>query len=161
MVELARASHGRKPSAAPRWFSGKMWTANAFCVPSGCGIAETPIYEPSLICDSSVLTTANTATLSVMLTFTSLPSRVLMLKVGPSTASMVPRMRTGGACCAQATVVRTDSAASAAVIQDVSFGMALPFGFLRPTLGNPGDRGVFLQLCRPGQAKRDPGPIPI
>src|ERR1700759_3996355 len=59
-----------------------------------------------------------------MLTFTSLPSRVLMLSVGPSTASMVPRMRTGGGCCAHATVVRTDAAATAAVIQDVSFGMA-------------------------------------
>src|SRR5581483_389127 len=90
-----------------------------------------------------MLATPTTVTLSVILTFTSLPSRVLMPSIGPSTASMVPRMRTGGACCAQATVVRTDTAASAAVIQDVSFDMALPLGFLRPTLGNPGERGVF------------------
>src|SRR6202795_4256617 len=43
MVELGRRSQGRKPSAAPRWASGKMCTASAFWVPSGSGIAETPI----------------------------------------------------------------------------------------------------------------------
>src|ERR1700759_1292166 len=99
------------------------------------------MYDPSLICDSSVLTTANTATLWVMLTFTSVPSRVLMLSVDPFTASMVPRIRTGGACCAQATVVRTETAASAADIQDVSFGMALPSGFLRSTSATPWHKG--------------------
>src|SRR5438309_8073586 len=35
MVLPGRWSHGRKPSAAPRWASGQIWTATAFWVPSG------------------------------------------------------------------------------------------------------------------------------
>ena len=39
-----------------------------------------------------------TATLSVIRTFMSVPSRDLIISIGPSTLSMVPRMRTGGCC---------------------------------------------------------------
>ena len=60
--------------------------------------------EPSLISDSSVLATPNTATLSVMRTFMSVPSRDLIDSIEPSTASMVPRIRTVGGCCAHAAV---------------------------------------------------------
>ena len=66
-----------------------------------------------------------------------------VLSVEPSTASMVPRMRTGGVCCAQATVVRTETAASAAVIQDVNFGMALSPRVFCNQLPQPrGTRGI-------------------
>src|SRR5882724_5748048 len=81
--------------------------------------------------DSSVLTTPNTAALSVMRTFTSSPSRVLMVRTGPSTTSMVPRIRTVGACCAHATDVRTDRAASDATtrgISDEAFDMIVLLG---------------------------------
>src|SRR5216684_7324709 len=57
--------------------------------------------------DSEALVTPVTAILSVMFTFTSLPSRDLMLSVAPSTASMVPRMRTVGGCWADAAVTKT------------------------------------------------------
>src|SRR6476620_8476420 len=57
MVEFGRWSQGLKPSAAPRWFSGKICTATAFWVPSGSGTPVTPMYEPSLISDSVVLAT--------------------------------------------------------------------------------------------------------
>src|SRR6478735_12710955 len=46
----------------------------------------------------------NTATLSVTRTFMSAPSRDLIDSMGPSTASMVPRIRTVGGCCAHAAV---------------------------------------------------------
>src|SRR5712671_1527862 len=46
----------------------------------------------------------NTATLSVMRTFMSVPSRDLIDNMDPSTASMVPRIRTVGGCCAHAAV---------------------------------------------------------
>src|ERR1700732_2209513 len=114
MVLLGRASHGRNPSAAPRWFSGKICTANAFWVPSGSAIAETPMYEPGLISDIEVLATPNTATLSVMRTFMSLPSRDFTVSKEPSTASMVPRIRTGGGCWAQAVDPSTDMTVSEA-----------------------------------------------
>src|SRR5580693_6283967 len=53
--------------------------------------------------ESDALATPMTVISSVMLTFTSVPSRVLMLIVLPSTLSMVPRMRVGvGDCWAQA-----------------------------------------------------------
>src|SRR5882724_12495139 len=77
--------------------------------------------------DSSVLTTPNTAALSVMRTFTSSPSRVLMVRSRPSTTSMVPRIRTVGACCAHATDPNIAMAASAAEsvrdIDELIFGM--------------------------------------
>src|SRR5262245_27406440 len=47
------------------------------------------------------LTKPITRTLSGVVTVTSLPSRALMVRVLPSTFSIVPRMRTGGAFCAQ------------------------------------------------------------
>src|SRR6516165_992639 len=74
-----------------------------------------------------------------MRTFTSSPSRVLMVSTGPSTTSMVPRIRTGGGCWAQpadtkatddkATDARTDNAASDATrtrSNDVILDMNIP-----------------------------------
>src|SRR5215203_5529782 len=81
--------------------------------------------------DSEVLTTANTATLSVILTFTSVPSRVLMASVDPSTPSMVPRIRTVGAggCCAHAAVTTVVATASE-TINEANLGIGVPPGFL-------------------------------
>src|SRR5215831_12247000 len=50
------------------------------------------------------LTKLITRTLSGIVTVTLLPSRALMFSVFPSTFSIVPRMRTGGAFCAQTAV---------------------------------------------------------
>src|ERR1700688_4165998 len=78
--------------------------------------------------DSALLAMPTTTTLSVILTFTSLPSRVLMLSVGPSTASMVPRIRTVGGCwahAADASTVMSASDASARGSNEDSFGMVL------------------------------------
>src|SRR3954451_14231100 len=95
------------------------------------------MYEPALISDNEVLTTPNTATSSVTRTFMSEPSRDLMLSIGPSTASMVPRIRTVGAGCAHAAVTteRTVSdATSRRGINEKRFDMALPSGFLGETM---------------------------
>src|SRR6202163_5147307 len=87
------------------------------------------------ISDISVLATPNTATLSVTRTFMSVPSRDLIISMAPSTLSMVPRMRTGGGCCAHATDASTDdastdngsAAASARGINEEIPGMVFPF----------------------------------
>ena len=83
-----------------------------------------------MISDSSVLATANTATLSVMRTFMSVPSRDLIDSMAPSTASMVPRIRTVGGCCAHAAVPSTVTKASeAASRREVVSMRALPKTF--------------------------------
>src|SRR6202035_3944128 len=64
--------------------------------------------------ESSLLAMPTTTTLSVMRTFMSVPSRDVIESMGPSTASMVPRMRTVGAGWAKAVVPRTDKIASEA-----------------------------------------------
>src|ERR1700727_2017136 len=81
--------------------------------------------------ESDALAMPMTVISSVMLTFTSVPSRVLMLMVLPSTLSMVPRMRVGvGDCCAQALEASTDTTASDVTSerdsQEVIFGMVYP-----------------------------------
>ena len=78
-----------------------MWIAIAFWLPSGCGIAVTPIYEFGLMSASEALTKFITRTLSGTLTVSIAPSRALTVSVLPSTFSISPRMRTGG-CCASA-----------------------------------------------------------
>src|SRR5882672_12448931 len=79
--------------------------------------------------DNSVLATPNTATLSVIRTFMSVPSRDLIIRLAPSTLSMVPRIRTVGGCCAHAAVPNTDTiiseAASARGSDEEIFSMAL------------------------------------
>src|SRR6202163_5137799 len=85
--------------------------------------------------DNSVLATPNTATLSVTRTFMSVPSRDLIISMAPSTLSMVPRMRTGGGCCAHATDASTDdastdnvsAAASERGVNEEIPGMVIPF----------------------------------
>src|SRR5438309_764931 len=78
---------------------------------------------------------------------------------------MVPRMRTGGGCCAQASVAtRTDIAASAPVsargTHKLDFGMALSLRcFLaevlrRQPLGNPAERAVFRWAHHSGRCVR-------
>src|SRR5882724_1844127 len=49
-----------------------------------------------------------------MRTFMSVPSRDLIISMAPSTASIVPRIRTVGGCCAHATDPRMDTAVSEA-----------------------------------------------
>src|SRR4051794_10021633 len=72
--------------------------------------------------DSSVLATPNTATLSVMRTFMSVPSRDLIDSIGPSTASIVPRIRTVGAGWAQASDENKEAASSDAAKERVIVG---------------------------------------
>ena len=71
-----------------------------------------------------------------MRTFMSVPSRDLIISVAPSTLSMVPRMRTGGGCCAHAADPSKDmtvsDAASRRGLHEEMFGMIVPFlGFSR------------------------------
>src|ERR1700681_373162 len=80
--------------------------------------------------DNSVLATPNTATLSVTRTFMSVPSRDLIISRAPSTLSMVPRMRTGGGCCAHATDASTDNVSAVAT----AFNEEIP-GMVSPFLG--------------------------
>ena len=122
-------------------------------MPSGSGIAVTPMYEPGLISDIAVLATPNTATLSVMRTFMSVPSRDLIISMAPSTLSMVPRIRTGGGCCAHATDPSTDmtvsDATSARGSNEEILGMALSsqgcFWFLQRE--NTATSGLFHGEC--------------
>src|SRR3954449_5693797 len=77
-----------------------------------------------------------------MRTLTSLPSRVLMPSVLPSTLSMVPRMRTVGVCCARADDVTMQAADAATPRRDIQvlFDMLLVSVYIggvrpsRPTL---------------------------
>src|SRR4051812_33359577 len=63
-----------------------------------------------------------------MRTFMSVPSRDLIESTGPSTASMVPRIRTVGAGCARASDENSDAASSEAakarVVGEAMYGMA-------------------------------------
>src|SRR5436305_6576740 len=59
-----------------------------------------------------MLATPTTATLSVMRTFISVPSRDFTVSKEPSMASIVPRTRTVGGCCAQPADPSTDTSAS-------------------------------------------------
>src|SRR5947209_12313671 len=65
-----------------------------------------------------------------MRTFISVPSRDLIASTGPSTASMVPRIRTVGAGCAQAMEANSEAVSSEAaktrVIGEAIRGMAIP-----------------------------------
>src|SRR5665647_474010 len=76
-----------------------------------------------------MVVTPTTAALSVMRTFISAPSRAFTVSRDPSTASMVPRTRTVGGCCAHATPATTDIAVSEASSRRGSsediFGMVL------------------------------------
>src|SRR3954462_8145282 len=84
-----------------------------------------------------------------MFTFTSVPSRVLMARVLPSTLSMVPRMRTVGAGCAETDTMETTAhaATTARGIQLFSFDMIVPSRALRWIKhGNPASPPLFPQL---------------
>src|SRR4051794_39659363 len=82
-----------------------------------------------------------------MRTFISAPSRDLTIKVAPSTLSMVPRMRTGGACCAHATDPSIDMTVSdAAIRRDLDqemFGMVLSFRAFPGKTANPANSRLF------------------
>src|ERR1700722_3045286 len=71
-----------------------------------------------------------TTTLSVTRTFMSAPSRDLIISIGPSTLSMVPRMRTVCGCWAHAADPSADITVSAATsvrgINEEIFGMTFP-----------------------------------
>src|SRR5579871_3574267 len=89
-----------------------------------------------------------------------------MVSTGPSTASMVPRMRTVGACCAHATVPNTAMAVNIAapargIDQEKIDMMALREKLRSPVSANTAQLRIFLR--RPGQANivsatRDPQP---
>ena len=65
-------------------------------VPSGCGIAETPMNVPSLMSASDALTIAETRIGSASFTVRFSPVRDLTESVLPSTLVISPRTRTGG-----------------------------------------------------------------
>src|ERR1700761_5680536 len=104
-----------------------------------------------------------TVILSVMLTFSSVPSRDLTVSVFPSTASMVPRMRTGCGFCASADAVRTSVVASEATsrrgIHDISFDISLvPSGLLQQTIGQtPGANTYSASFDHDREGERRPG----
>src|ERR1700758_1008700 len=110
--------------------------------------------------DSAVLAMPMTVMSSVTFTFTSLPSRVLMLSVLPSTLSMVPRMRVViGGCCAEALDARTETTASEARSErgshEKTFGMICPS---RVWVGanrreHPVTAGLFRTDRRPGPSR--------
>jgi hypothetical protein len=91
-----------------------------------------------LISAAVALATPNTVTLSVRRTFISLPSRDFTASKKPSTASMVPRIRTVGDCCVHAspgTDITMSAASSTGDIDDEVFGMAASFQGFFPAKG--------------------------
>src|ERR1700730_3264947 len=104
--------------------------------------------------DNSVLATPNTATLSVTRTFMSAPSRDLIIRLAPSTLSMVPRIRTVGGCCAHAEGPNTDMIvsedASARGSNEEIFDMALPLPILPGKEWNTVAARLFLLPFSPG-----------
>src|SRR5215216_444895 len=79
--------------------SGKICTSSAFWLPSGCGIAALPRYEPCLMSDSEAFSTPTTCTLPVSAIWRSAPSLDFIDSVLPSSFSIVPR--TLKLCCAR------------------------------------------------------------
>ena len=65
-------------------------------MPSGCGMADTPMNEPSLMSASDDLTIAAIRGGSASFTVAFWPSRNLTESVVPSTLVISPRTRTGG-----------------------------------------------------------------
>src|SRR5262245_40511758 len=116
-----------------------MCTSSAFWLPSDCGMAALPRYEPSLMSACVAFTTATTVTLSVSVILCAAPSFVLTDRTLPSSASMVPRRRSGG-CCAHADKVHTDRIATRArrvttSIELLPKSRARPRGRARPLCG--------------------------
>src|SRR5665213_969270 len=102
MVLFGRASHGRWPSPSPRCTSANTVTCMARWLPSGCGMAPTPMKAPGLMSAMVALLTPNTAASPVRLTFTSPSFSDLIASTLPSKLSTVPLTRIAGGCCAQA-----------------------------------------------------------
>src|SRR5215510_593798 len=116
-----------------------MCTSSAFWLPSDCGMAALPRYEPSLMSACVAFTTATTVTLSVSVILCAAPSFVLTDRTLPSSASMVPRRRSGG-CCAHADKVHSDRIATRArrvttSIELLPKSRARPRGRARPLCG--------------------------
>src|SRR5258708_26132242 len=70
-----------------------MCTSMAFWLPSGCVIPVEPTNVPGLMSATVDFTHATNSGLSVTVNLASAPSRFLTTKIGPSTRSIVPRMR--------------------------------------------------------------------
>src|SRR5262249_44957372 len=103
MVLPGSRSHGSNlAGTTPRCASMKMCKPVAFWLPSACGMAVTPMNEPSLMSESWALVMAVIRGLSASLIVAALPSRSLAAIVLPSIFSIVPRTRVGLASCAQA-----------------------------------------------------------
>src|SRR5581483_2397430 len=110
----SRSHELKRAGTTPCWLSMKICRPMAFWLPSGCGIAVTPMKVPVLMSSSEALTIAVMRGLSASFTLTVLPLRSLTVSAEPSTFSMVPRMRTGGGgdpggaiCCACAAAAET------------------------------------------------------
>src|SRR5580700_1084175 len=97
-----------------------------------------------------------------MRTFISVPSRDLIISIGPSTLSMVPRMRTGGGCWAHAAEVSTgmevntdrtvNEATNARGIHEEIFGMVFfpqRLWLSSATYGNTPRRRIYSGMTRP------------
>src|SRR5579864_4094093 len=150
MVLPGSRSQGlKRAGTTPFCESMKMCRPIAFWLPSGCGIAVTPMKSPCLMSASVALTMAVTRALSASLTCMVLPSRALTVSIEPSTFSMVPRMRTGGVCdiccaCAKATEVanRTPTAATPSIRRVIVVIIILPILF--PIHAGGGRRGGWV-----------------
>src|ERR1035441_4506386 len=108
-----------------------------------------------------MLATPNTATLSVMRTFMSAPSRDFTVSRGPSTASMVPRIRTVGGCWAHATDPSMDRAVSEATstrgINAEIFGMAVSSqGLFRQRAKHRSSEAIPRSVAPPSHRRRQP-----
>src|SRR5262249_8247954 len=119
--------------------SGKMCTSSAFWLPSACGMAALPRYEPSLMSACVAFTTATTVTLSVSVILRA--ARVFVwtdrtVRGGPGGG---PRGRGGGGG-AHADNVHTDRIATRARRVTTSIELlpklrARPLGRARPLCG--------------------------
>src|SRR6516164_7189323 len=116
VIVLLGKSQFEKPSAGCT-FGGKIRTAIAFWLPSGCGEAVMARYEPSFISESGALTTSLTGALSESLIFISPPSRAFAVNIPLSTLAMVARTRTdAGVCAATIEAVKSKAMALALAI---------------------------------------------
>ena len=95
-------------------------------MPSGCGIADTPMNEPSLMSASDAFSIAAIRGGSASFTVTFWPSRVFTESVVPSTLSISPRTRTGAPCAHAADAVTINARPATASVRRVIVCMCIP-----------------------------------
>ena len=84
-----------------------------------------PTKAPGRSTSASARFTASTVAGSAIWTETFLPSRVSMARVCPFTASIVPRIRVGGAVWASAVAAKPSAAQAISKVR-AKFGIAVP-----------------------------------